>query len=74
MREVSPGIALPTLTSVRYRAQFLEDFPRGGRPIDQGHRTFRIYGTPDLIRYRTVDAVLKVIRVDHERKDWQPDP
>lgn len=74
MREASPGIAPQTLTSIRYRAQFLENFPRGGRPIDQAHRILRVYGTPYFIRYRITDAVVEVIRVHHERENWQLEP
>lgn len=73
-REAPPGFALRTLASVRHRARFLEDFPRGGRPIADGHRILRVHETPYLIRYRIVDAVVEVIRVHHEREDWQLEP
>ncbi len=74
VREASPDIALRMLTAVRHRARFLERFPRGGRPIADDHRILRVYETPYLIRYRIIDAIVEIIRVHHEREDWQLDP
>jgi plasmid stabilization system protein ParE len=70
-REASPAVALRTLTAIRDRARFLENFPRGGRPHHHGHRILRIFDTPYLLRYRIRDEAVEVIRVHHEREDWQ---
>ncbi|MEH3035025.1 MAG: type II toxin-antitoxin system RelE/ParE family toxin [Sphingomonas adhaesiva] len=74
-REASPQFAIVTLASIRERASFLARFPRGGRPHADGTRILRVLGTPYLIHYqlgpgRQVD----VLRVYHEREDWQIAP
>ncbi len=70
-KEATPTIALRTLAAIRYRARFLEDFPHGGRPLGGGNRVLRVYDTPYLIRYRIRHDMVEVIRVHHEREDWQ---
>lgn len=73
-REAKPALAVRTLAKIRHRARFLEDFPHGGRPLKKGQRALRVYDTPYLIRYRILGHVVQVIRVHHEREDWQLDP
>ncbi|MFN3434519.1 MAG: type II toxin-antitoxin system RelE/ParE family toxin [Sphingomonas sp.] len=73
-REASPEVAVRTLVTIRHRAFFLENFPRGGRPLTGGHRVLRVFDTPYLIRYRIVGDVVQVLRVHHEREDWQLAP
>lgn len=60
-----------TLEAIQRRAEFLMDFPRGGRPLGDGKRLLRIIGTPYLIVYRLSDTQTEVVRVHHEREDWQ---
>lgn len=74
MREASPAIAARLLNAVRNRALFLADFPHSGRPLPNGHRVLRVYNTPYLIRYRIMGEVVQVLRVHHERSDWQLEP
>ena len=69
-RETTPRFAIQTLAAIRFRAKFLEDFPRGARPLKDGTRILRVFGTPYLIRYRIVEEMVQVIRVHHERQDW----
>ncbi len=69
--EASGEVALATLAAIRFRAQFLENFPRGGRPIGEGVRILRVIETPHLIFYRLVDDVVEILRIRHEREDWQ---
>lgn len=72
-RERSPAFALRTLMMIRHRARFLEDFPRGGRPYQGELRVLRILETPYLLRYRILEAsgAVQILRVHHEREDWQ---
>jgi plasmid stabilization system protein ParE len=71
-READPDFAIRTLAAVRFRARFLKDFPRGGRPHHGGTRILRVLDTPYLIHYRIVDDLhVQVLRVYHERENWQ---
>ncbi|MEN2786057.1 type II toxin-antitoxin system RelE/ParE family toxin [Sphingomonas qilianensis] len=72
----APEYAVRLLAAIRYRAEWLRDFPRGGRPFRGDMRVLRVYQTPYLIRYRVVEALQKVyvLRVHHEREDWSIEP
>ncbi len=70
-REASPDTAVRIVSAIRHRARFLENFPHGGRPHGTAHRVLRVFDTPYLIRYRIRSDVVEVIRVHHEREDWQ---
>jgi toxin ParE1/3/4 len=72
-RDASPGTALRIVGNIRRRARFLENFPRG-RPHGLNQRVLRVLDTPYLIRYRIKNDVVEVIRVHHEREDWQLEP
>lgn len=70
--EASAETAVRLLTAIRFRAEFLVDFPRGGRPRRGDTRILRVLETPYLIHYRiTLDMGVQVLRVYHERQDWQ---
>lgn len=71
MREASPEFALRTLAAIRYRAKVLEDFPHSERPYLDGQRILHVHGTPFLIRYQVDMEKVEVIRVHHERQNWQ---
>ena len=73
-REATAESALATLIAIRARAQFLADFPHGGRPHRDGTRVLRVFHTPYLIRYRIGDDRVTVLRVHHEREDWFVEP
>lgn len=71
-READPAFAIRTLAAIRARAVFLRDFPQGGRPYRGNTRILRVLETPYLIHYRLIGtAEVQVLRVHHERKDWQ---
>jgi toxin ParE1/3/4 len=67
----SPGLALRTLVAIHLRARFLENFPHGGRPVGGDMRVLRVLDTPHLILYRLRKDSVEVLRVHHEREDWQ---
>lgn len=71
-QEASAEFAIRTLATIRFRAKFLVDFPRSGRPYRRGTRILRVLDTPYLIHYRITDAfTIQVLRVYHDREDWQ---
>jgi plasmid stabilization system protein ParE len=70
-RERSPEYAVQILEALRFRCKFLEDFPHGGSPISEGLRKLRVPDTGYIMVYRLVTGATEVIRVFHEREDWQ---
>ena len=70
-REASSDYAVRVLAAIRFRAKFLQDFPHGGRPYRDGTRVLRVFETPYLIHYRLIGEGAEVIRVYHERENWQ---
>ena len=71
-REASGDPADRMLSAIRLRAVFLTQFPHGGRPYRQGTRILRVLGTPYLVHYRIAgEREVQVLRVRHEREDWQ---
>lgn len=70
---VSPATALAMVTAIRRRADFLRDFPYGGRRHRRDTRVLRVLGTPYLIHYRLTAQRCEVLRVYHEREDWRED-
>jgi len=69
-----PDVAVRILTAIRFRADFLRNFPHGGRPSPGGIRVLRVSETPHLILYRLADDVVEILRVRHEREDWLVEP
>jgi len=70
----SPAIAARTLIEIRTRSTFLEDFPHGGRPGHDATRVLRVHDTPYLILYRLRADIVEILRIRHEREDWQIEP
>jgi plasmid stabilization system protein ParE len=70
----SPAVAERILSAIHRRARFLENFPHGGRPSQNGNRVLLVFGTPYLILYRIVGGHVQVLRVHHEREDWLIEP
>ncbi|MBJ6121413.1 type II toxin-antitoxin system RelE/ParE family toxin [Sphingomonas sp. BT553] len=72
--QASGEVALRTLSAIRRRATFLETHPHGGRPEADGLRVLLVRGTPYLIIYRIFADSVQVLRIRHEREDWQVVP
>ena len=69
----SGAFALATLASIRFRAHFLGDFPHGGRPVGKGVRALRVTDTAYIILYRLEADSVVILRIRHEKEDWQVD-
>lgn len=71
-REASKEQAVRTLAAIRLRVQFLQNFPHGGRPfLRHDFRVLRVVPTPYLIIYRLTGSGIEILRLRHEREDWQ---
>lgn len=70
-RERSPEYALRTLLSIRARIRFIESFPHGGAPVSEALRKLRVPNTGFIILYRLEREGTEIVRVFHEREDWQ---
>jgi toxin ParE1/3/4 len=70
-RERSPEYAVQILEALRFPCKFLEDFPHADSPISEGLRKLRVPDTGYIMMYRLVTGATEVIRVFHEREDWQ---
>jgi toxin ParE1/3/4 len=69
--EANPEVAVRTLRAIRERADFLAQFPQGGRSVtSRGFRVLRVQGTPYLLLYRETAGGIDILRVQHERQDW----
>ena len=70
-RNASPEQAVRSLAEISRRANFLRDFPHGGRPmIEHDFRVLRVPATPYLILYRLRPNGVEILRLRHERGDW----
>jgi toxin ParE1/3/4 len=69
-QHASSEIATRTFTKIRARADFLADFPHSGRPFEN-QRILSVYSTPFLIFYQIVQDEIQIVRIRHEREDWQ---
>ncbi len=63
-----------TLEDIGRRAQFLSDFPHGGRPWTAGKRALVVLDTSYVIIYRLRDGMVEIIRIHHQRQNWQVEP
>jgi plasmid stabilization system protein ParE len=69
--EAPPEVAVRVLLAIKARCDFLTSFPYGGPPIESGLRKLRVLETPYLIIYRVEKEHIFVVRLFHEREDWQ---
>ncbi len=58
------------LARVRARSTIIDRFPGVGRAISGGSRVLRVRGTPYLLIYRTLPDHLEILRIRHDREDW----
>lgn len=63
--------SVQALYDIGQRTLFLRDFPHGGRPYKDGKRILVVTGTPYVIVYRLWKGEVEIVRVHHERENWQ---
>lgn len=75
LEQSTADVAVRTLVAIKQRADFLLNFPRGGRPLGPpDYRLLRVFDTPYLIAYRVKNDQVEILRVFHEREDWHLEP
>ena len=69
----SGEITMRMLAAIGERSTLLLDFPLAGPVSDDDERMLRVGGTPYILVYRSRPARIEILRVRHNRKDWQPE-
>ena len=68
----SGEIARRMLVAIGERSTLLLDFPLAGPIGDDEERSLRVTGTPYILIYRLRPTEIEILRVHHNRQDWQP--
>ena len=69
---LDPGFAVHAIDAALEAAEFLLDRPRAGPTFTDGAlRKWRVPETPLLLIYRIEPDGILVVRVQHNRSDWQ---
>jgi len=58
------------LAAVRGQADILDRFPGVGSLMDDTSRRLRVRGTPYLLFYRIISDQVEILRIRHDREDW----
>ena len=73
--DLAPEFADRMLLEAIAAAHFLSEHPNAGPRIGLGtERKWRVRYTPYLLQYVFEDGDIQILRVRHERQDWQPRP
>lgn len=70
-RERTPQEAVAALRAIRTQTERLNDFPAIGSPLPSGLRKLPVNGYPFVMLYDLTDRQLLVVRLVHNRSDWQ---
>jgi toxin ParE1/3/4 len=68
----SSEIAVRTLAQIGERSTQLLDFPNSGPIIKASQRSLRVTGTPYILVYRSRKGGIEILRIPHNRQNWQP--
>ena len=71
-QQSDPSIAMGQLERVRLRARRLREFPTLGRQLGSETRSVPVQKTPYILVYRVQGDLIEILRVHHNRQDWQP--
>lgn len=72
---VAPDLADAMLAKIEASVCFLRGMPRAGWRIEETEaRRWSVRGTPYLLVYRIQADTIEILRVRHERENWQGDP
>lgn len=66
-----PREAAASIRAIRHQVADLDQFPAVGSPVHAGTRKLLIKGQPLVLQYELVDGRLMIIRLVHNRSDWQ---
>ncbi|WP_033075460.1 type II toxin-antitoxin system RelE/ParE family toxin [Sphingopyxis sp. MWB1] len=66
-----PQEATKSIKAIRDQLANLSEFPAAGSPIHGGTRKLLIKNHPFVLLYEMADGRLMVIRLVHNRSDWQ---
>jgi toxin ParE1/3/4 len=69
--ERPPAFELATLQAIHARCLFLAKFPHGGGILMGELRRLVVIGTPYIMIFRVQDSGIEIVRLFHERQDWQ---
>jgi plasmid stabilization system protein ParE len=67
----APAVASDMLAAVRARSEILDSFPGVGRGSSGSSRLLRVRGTSYLLIYRTLPDRVEILRIRHDREDWE---
>ncbi len=68
----SGEIATRMLAAIGERSTLLLDFPLAGPLGKTDDRSLRVSGTPYILFYRPRKVGIEILRILHNRQDWQP--
>lgn len=66
-----PLEAAESIRAIRDQVARLDRFPAVGSPVHAGTRKLLIKGQPFVLLYELVDHRLIILRLVHNRSDWQ---
>lgn len=66
-----PREAAESIRAIRDQVANLDRFPAVGSPIYAGTRKLLIKGQPFVLLYEVADSRLLILRLVHNRSDWQ---
>ncbi len=66
-----PNEAAAAVRAIRNQVANLDQFPAIGSPVYAGTRKLLIRDQPYVLLYEFVDGKLMVLRLVHNRSDWQ---
>ncbi|WP_137870181.1 type II toxin-antitoxin system RelE/ParE family toxin [Sphingopyxis sp. 2PD] len=66
-----PREAAESIRAIRDQVANLDRFPAVGSPIYAGMRKLLIKGQPFVLLYEVADSRLLILRLVHNRSDWQ---
>ncbi len=71
MQYRQPNEAAESMRAIRKQVANLDQFPAVGSPVHAGTRKLPIKDQPFVLLYELVDGRLMVLRLVHNRSDWQ---
>lgn len=66
-----PAEAAESIRAIRNQVANLDQFPAVGSPVHPGTRKLLIKGQPFVLLYEMVENRLTILRLVHNRSDWQ---